>query len=64
MSVTTEDGGRQNVFAKEPKMYYEEYGMYSPTEIKEITNGRWAMVGIIAGIISYLGTHKLFFGIF
>ena len=64
MSVTTEDGGRQNVFAKEPKMYYEEYGMYSPNQVKEITNGRWAMVGIVAGLISYLGTHTFFFGIF
>jgi hypothetical protein len=27
-------------------------------------NGRWAMVGIVAGLISYLGTGKLFFGVF
>jgi hypothetical protein len=27
-------------------------------------NGRWAMMGIIAGAISYIATGKLFFGIF
>jgi hypothetical protein len=53
------------MFAKEPVMHYDEnYGMYSPSEIKETYNGRWAMVGIIAGLISYLSTGKLFFGVF
>ena len=52
------------MWAKEPTMYYENYGMYSPDEIKERTNGRWAMMGFIAGLISYAATGKLFFGIF
>jgi len=30
----------------------------------EMYNGRWAMMGIIAGLISYVATGKLFFGIF
>jgi len=64
MTVTTNDRGQQNMWAKEPTMYYENYGMYSPNQVKEITNGRWAMVGIIAGFISYALTGKLFFGIF
>ena len=64
MTVTTNDRGQQNMFAKEPQMYYENYGMYTPNQVKEITNGRWAMVGIIAGAISYAITGKLFFGIF
>ena len=64
MTVTTNDRGQQNMWAKEPTMYYENYGMYSPNQVKEITNGRWAMVGIIAGAISYALTGKLFFGIF
>jgi len=64
MTVTTEDGGRQNMFAKEPQMYYEKYGMYSPQEIIILTNARWAMVGIIAGIVSYSITGNFFFGIF
>ena len=53
-----------NMFAKEPTMYYENYGTLTPNEVKERTNGRWAMVGIIAGFISYTLTGKLFFGVF
>lgn len=64
MTVTTNERGQQNMFAKEPTMYYENYGMYSPSEVKEITNSRWAMMGIVSGIISYALTGKLFFGIF
>jgi hypothetical protein len=64
MTVTTNERGQQNLFAKEPTMYYENYGMYSPNQTKEITNGRWAMVGIVAGLVAYLGTGKFFFGIF
>jgi len=64
MTVTTNDRGQQNMWAKEPQMYYENYGMYSPAEVKERTNGRWAMVGFVAGIISYTLTGNFFFGIF
>jgi hypothetical protein len=64
MTVTTDDTGKMNMFAKEPTMYYENYGMYTPNQVKEITNGRWAMMGLIAGAISYVLTGKLFFGIF
>jgi hypothetical protein len=64
MSVVQEDGNRTNIYAKEPLMYYENYGMYSPNEIKEITNARWAMCGIIAGLVSYAITGKFFLGIF
>jgi hypothetical protein len=45
-------------------MYYENYGMLSPNQVKERTNGLWSMVGIISGIISYSITGKFFFGIF
>ncbi len=64
MTVTSNEFGQQNMFAKEPVMYYENYGMDTPNQVKEKYNGRWAMVGIIAGFISYLGTGKFFFGIF
>jgi hypothetical protein len=64
MTVTTNDRGQMNMWAKEPTMYYHNYGQQTPNEWKEIYNGRWAMVGIIAGAISYLSTGKLFFGIF
>jgi len=64
MTVTTNEYGQQNMFAKEPVMYYENYGMLTPNMVKERTNGRWAMMGIVAGAISYAATGKLFFGIF
>ena len=64
MTVTTDERGQQNLFAKEPEMYYENYGTLTPNQVKEITNGRWAMLGIIAGFISYLSTGNFFFGIF
>lgn len=61
---TIDEKGVNNLFAKEPQMYYENYGMLSPYQVKELTNGRWSMIGIISGIISYALTGKLFFGIF
>jgi hypothetical protein len=64
MTVTTNELGQQNMFAKEPVMYYENYGMMTPNQIKERTNARWAMVGFVAGIISYVSTGNFFFGIF
>jgi hypothetical protein len=64
MTVTTNDRGQQNLFAKEPVMYYQNYGMLTPNQVKERTNGLWAMVGIIAGFVSYSITGNLFFGIF
>ena len=58
-----------NMFAKEPSMYMtkedlDRYGIEPYAEKAEKMNGRWAMVGIVAGAISYALTDKLFFGIF
>ena len=64
MTVTTNEHGQQNMWAKEPTMYYENYGMFSPNEIKEQINGRWAMIGFVAGVVSYAATGNFFFGIF
>jgi hypothetical protein len=64
MTVTTNERGQQNMFAKEPQMYYENTETGILNKSKETYNGRWAMVGIIAGLISYLSTGKLFFGVF
>jgi len=69
MTVTTEDGGRQNMFAREPQMYVdksytERYGYETHNERAEKLNGRAAMLGIIAGFISYAATGKFFFGVF
>jgi hypothetical protein len=69
MTVTTNEYGQQNMFAKEPVMYISDedaakYGMMTHNERAELANSRWAMLGFIAGIVSYLATGKLFFGVF
>ena len=67
MTVTTNEFGQQNIFAKEPQMVVEDYnrkGLFSPMQYREMYNGRWAMMGIVSGLLSYLITGKLFFGIF
>tara|TARA_B100000282_G_scaffold10922_1_gene7786 strand:+ start:276 stop:485 length:210 start_codon:yes stop_codon:yes gene_type:complete len=67
MTVTTEDGGRQNLFAKEPQMYVsktdaERYAYESYAERAEKLNGRVAMIGFFFAIFSYSLTGNLFFG--
>ena len=64
MTTTTDEQGRMNMWAKEPNMYYDNHDMLTTDEAKERTNGRWAMVGIVAGAISYAFTGKLFFGVY
>ena len=69
MTVTTNERGQMNMFAKEPTMYVsqadaERYALETHAEKAEKMNGRWAMVGIIAGAISYALTGKFFFGVF
>ena len=68
MTVTTEDGGRTNMFAREPQMYVdktyqERYGYETHAERAEKMNGRFAMLGIIAGFLSYAITGNFFFGL-
>jgi hypothetical protein len=68
MTVTTDEFGKQNMFASEPKMYTSDedakkYGMMTHNERAELANGRWAMLGIIAGFVSYATTGHLFFGV-
>lgn len=60
MTVTTNEHGQQNMFAKEPTMYVEN----NLKNWREAYNGRWAMLGIISGFISYATTGKFFFGTF
>ena len=56
------------MWATEPRMYTdptytERYGLETHAERAEKANGRYAMLGIIAGFISYAVTGNLFFGI-
>jgi hypothetical protein len=43
---------------------YNRKGLFSPMQYREMYNGRWAMMGIVSGLLSYAITGKLFFGIF
>ena len=68
MTVTTEDGGRQNLFAKEPQMYITEEDMNRYEEVThaeraEKLNGRVAMLGIIAAFGAYALTGQIIPGI-
>ena len=68
MTVTTEDGGRTNMYATEPTMYttkedLDRYGIETHNEKAEKLNGRFAMIGIVAGLVSYALTGNLIFGV-
>jgi len=68
MTVTKNEFGQMNMFAKEPSMYMtkedlDRYGIEPYAEKAEKMNGRWAMLGIVAGAISYALTGHLFFGV-
>ena len=62
MTVTTEDGGRTNIYAKEPQMKVMEVSV-THNEKAEMLNGRVAMLGVIAAIGAYLVTGDLIPGI-
>ena len=65
-SVTTEDGGRTNLWATEPRMYIsqtdaERYGYETYAERAEKLIGRTAMLGFIGAVVSYATTGSVFF---
>ena len=60
MTVTTESGGRQNAFPTEVRpQLVENYEGYGPNAEK--LNGRLEMLGLVAGVISYVTTGNFFF---
>jgi len=63
VSVTTESGNRQNAFPVEaqPELI-ENYSGY--LEDAEKANGRWAMIGFLALLGSYISTGQFIPGIF
>ena len=63
MTTTTEQGNRQNIFAKEPTMYIDENSV-PHNEKAERLNGRLAMLGVIAAIGAYAVSGQLIPGIF
>ena len=62
MTVTTNERGQQNVFAKEPQVKVMEVTV-THNEKAEMLNGRVAMLGVIAAIGAYALTGQLIPGI-
>ena len=68
MTVTKNELGQMNMFAKEPTMYMtkeamERYGYEPYAERAEKMNGRAAMIGFVFAVLSYATTGNLFFGL-
>lgn len=65
MTISTEDGDRQNVFAKEPQMYIDPNEDHTVThnEKAEKLNGRLAMLGVIAALGAYALTGQIIPGV-
>ena len=50
--ITTEDGGRQNIFSIEPQIQVvNQDGTY--WQRAELLNGRLAMIGLVAAVTNY-----------
>ena len=72
MTVTSNDRGQQNMWAREPNMYIDpkmeqqmKDGVYEThNERAEKLNGRVCMIGFTIGLISYALTGTLGFGLF
>ena len=60
-NVVTEDGGRQNMYAREHRMVVMDVDQ---SKQAELTNGRWAMIGFIAAIGAYATTGQIIPGVF
>jgi hypothetical protein len=71
MTITTNERGQQNMFAKEPEMYIDPYiqeqmekDVYQThNERAEMLNGRLAMIGIMAALLNYASTGQIIPGI-
>ena len=62
MTVTTNDRGQQNLFAKEPPMEIIEVTEEHATKAERL-NGRFAMMGIIAALGAYAVTGQMIPGV-
>ena len=62
MTVTTNERGQQNIFAKEPQVKVMEVTV-THNEKAEQLNGRVAMLGVIAAIGAYAVSGQLIPGI-
>ena len=62
MTITTNERGQQNIFAKEPPMIMTEV-TETHNEKAERLNGRFAMMGVIAALGAYAVTGQIIPGI-
>ena len=60
MTTVTESGGRQNIYSIEPRPQVDPNYQGYPLEAEK-ANGRWAMLGLVAGVTSYVFTGNFFF---
>tara|TARA_B100001996_G_scaffold80347_1_gene59258 strand:+ start:363 stop:572 length:210 start_codon:yes stop_codon:yes gene_type:complete len=62
---TTTEYGKQNMFAAEAQPWIDQNDNYEGYALNaEKTNGRWAMIGFIALIGSYVTTGQIIPGVF
>jgi hypothetical protein len=65
MTVITEERNRQNIYAIEPPIIMTDHPYGVPhNERAELLNGRLAMLGFVAAVISYAVTGQIIPGIF
>ena len=62
-SLVVTEYGKQNMFAYEAPMELEENYTSYPEEAEK-ANGRWAMIGFVALILSYVTTGHVIPGVF
>lgn len=68
MTITTNERGEQNMFAQEPTMYITEKDMQQNevetyAERAEKLNGRFAMMGFVIAVGTYLTTGQILPGV-
>ena len=63
MTQVTESGGRQNIYSIEPPPQVDTNYAGYPEEAEK-TNGRWAMLGIVALFGAYATTGQIIPGVF
>ena len=63
MTTVKEDGGRINMYAIEPPMEIIEVNEEHNVKAERL-NGRLAMLGFVAAVLSYVLTGKLVFGVY
>ena len=63
MTTVKEDGNRLNMYAIEPPMEIIEVNEEHNVKAERL-NGRLAMLGFVAAVLSYVLTGKLVFGVY